>query len=147
MSPVTAFALAEGEASGPVVVWSTPLSFWGGLEAATGRIVDRSHPACGEIVSGTVLAMPSGRGSSSSSSVLAEAIRRGTAPAAIILMTPDPIIAVGSIVAHRLYGKACPVVVCAASDFARLVAGRRARVAAWERSAEIMLSSENIMSC
>ena len=142
MSAIAALSLAEGEASGLVVVWSTPLSFWGGLDAASGRIVDRSHPACGEIVSGAVLAMPSGRGSSSSSSVLAEAIRRGTAPAAIILAAPDPIIAVGSIVALKLYGRTCPVVVCAPPDFARLVAGRHVRVTAQGRAAEIVQLSD-----
>lgn len=138
MSSIAALSLAEGEARGPVVVWSTPLSFWGGFDAASGRVVDRSHPACGNIVSGAVLAMPSGRGSSSSSSVLAEAIRRGTAPAAIILMVPDPIIAVGAIVARKLYGKACPIVVCPPSDFVRLVAGRHVQVTARGHAAEIV---------
>ena len=46
--------------------------------------------------------MPSGRGSSSSSSVLAEAIRAGTAPAAIVLGEADPILALGAIVAREL---------------------------------------------
>jgi PAS domain S-box-containing protein len=47
-----------------------------------GRIIDRSHPDLGARVTGTILVMPGGRGSSSSSSVLAEAIRRGTGPPA-----------------------------------------------------------------
>ncbi len=143
MSSIAALSLVDGEARGPIIVWSTPLSFWGGFDAASGRVVDRSHPACGDIVSGAILAMPSGRGSSSASSVLAEAIRRGTAPAAIILATPDPIIAVGSIVALKLYGKTCPVLVCAPSDFARLVAGRHAWIVAHGRNAEIILSGNN----
>ncbi len=108
--------------------------------AASGRvIVDRSHPAFGAEIAGRVLAMPSGRGSSSASSVLAEAIRRGTAPAAIILAIADPIITVGAIVAHKLYGKACPVVVCDdTSDFARLSEGMRVRVIAREGSSTIL---------
>ena len=56
--------------------------------------------------------MPSGRGSSSSSSVLAECIRAGTAPAALLLYEPDPILAVGAIVAGELYGRTIPVAVC-----------------------------------
>ena len=59
--------------------------------------------------------MPSGRGSSSSSSVLAEAIRAGTAPAAIVLGEADPILALGAIVARELYGTTIPVVVTAES--------------------------------
>ena len=55
--------------------------------------------------------MRSGRGSSSSSYVLAESIRAGTAPAAIVLEEADAIIALGSIVAAELYGIAMPVVV------------------------------------
>jgi len=65
--------------------------------------------------------MPSGRGSSSSSTVLAEALRLGTGPAGIVLGEPDEIIAIGSIVAEELYGKGIPVVV-AAGDELSLVA-------------------------
>src|SRR5207247_1043796 len=68
-----------------------------------------------------VLVMPSGRGSSSSSSVLAEAIRRGTAPAAIVLLEADVILALGSAVAAELYGRTVPVVV-AGEDTYRLIA-------------------------
>ena len=137
MKIIVARCLVEGEALGVIAAWPTPLSFWGGFDAATGRVIDRSHPAFGEHVSGRILAMPSGRGSSSASSVLAEAIRRGMAPAAIVLTTPDPIITVGAIVARKLYGKACPVVVCDPADFNRLVEGRRVRVVARESGSTI----------
>lgn len=122
MAELTGRTLVEGEASGEVLALSVPLSFWGGLDAATGRVIDRSHPALGRCVAGRILAMPGGRGSSSSSAVLAEAIRRGTGPAAIVLSEPDPIIAVGAIVALRLYGRACPVVVCDAATLRRIAA-------------------------
>ncbi|HEX6989595.1 MAG TPA: DUF126 domain-containing protein, partial [Bacillota bacterium] len=56
------------------------------------------------------LLMPGGRGSSSSSTVLAEAIRLGTGPAAILLTERDAIIALGALVAGELYGRVCPVV-------------------------------------
>jgi predicted aconitase with swiveling domain len=137
----SARSLVEGEAEGLIVAWSTGLSFWGGFDAASGRVIDRSHPAFGEEISGCVLVMPSGRGSSSASSVLAEAVRRGTAPAAIVLAIADPIIAVGAIVARKLYGKTCPVVVCDPVDFSRLADGRRAHVAAREGSCMIRVSS------
>lgn len=103
--------LVAGEARGPALVLSEPLSFWGGLDPATGAIVDVHHPQRGAVVTGTVLVMPGGRGSSSSSSVLAEAIRAGTAPAAIVLAEPDPIIALGALVALELYEVAVPVLV------------------------------------
>ena len=88
--------LVPGEAHGPALVLTEALSFWGGLDPATGKIVDVHHPQHGVVVTGSVLVMPGGRGSSSSSSVLAEAIRAGTAPAAIVLAEADPIIALGA---------------------------------------------------
>lgn len=108
--------LVPGEARGPALVLSEPLSFWGGLDPATGAIIDVHHPQRGAVVTGTVLVMPGGRGSSSSSSVLAEAIRAGAAPAAIVLTEADPIIALGAIVARELYGISIPIVVIQMSD-------------------------------
>lgn len=103
--------LVAGNGRGPVLVLDEPLSFWGGVDPASGDVIDVRHPQRGANVSGRVLVMPSGRGSSSSSSVLAESIRAGTAPATIVLTEPDPILALGAIVARELYGRAMPVVV------------------------------------
>jgi uncharacterized protein len=115
------FQLA-GEAEGQALVFSQPLSFWGGIDAETGEIIDHSHPGLGQSVAGKILVMPSGRGSSSSSSVLAEAIRRGTAPAGILMEWPDPILAVGAIVAEFLYDIRMPLVVC---EIGGIVSGDR----------------------
>jgi predicted aconitase with swiveling domain len=103
--------LVPGTGEGEALVLSEPLSFWGGVDPATGEVIDAHHPERGANVAGRVLVMPSGRGSSSSSSVLAEAMRAGTAPAAIVLAEPDPILALGAIVARELYGASIPVVV------------------------------------
>lgn len=113
-------AIISGNAEGAALVIAQPLSFWGGIDVATGRIIDANHPNRGETVTGRVLVMPGGRGSSSSSSVLAEAIRRGTAPAGIILARPDAILAVGAIVADMLYAMRMPLVV---GDTKGLVSG------------------------
>ena len=137
----TARTLVEGSAEGLLTLWSVPLSFWGGYDSATGRVIDRSHPAFGSEIAGHILAMPSGRGSSSASSVLAEAIRRGTAPAGIVLAQADPIITVGAIVAARLYGKACPVVVCKPEVMAQLEPGAHMRLVAVTGEAQLNLSA------
>lgn len=108
--------LVAGEARGEVLVLDEPLSFWGGVDPASGAVIDTRHPQLGANVAGRILVMPMGRGSSSSSSVLAEAIRAGTAPAAIVLAEPDPILALGAIVARELYGRAVPVVVIREPD-------------------------------
>ena len=109
-------ALVPGEARGEALVLDEPLSFWGGMDPATGEVIDVRHPQRSANVAGRVLVMPSGRGSSSSSSVLAEAIRAGTAPAALVLAEPDPILALGAIVARELYGSTIPVVVASEPD-------------------------------
>jgi uncharacterized protein len=105
--------LVAGTAEGRALVLDEPLSFWGGVDPATGDIIDGRHPQQGANVTGQILVMPSGRGSSSSSSVLAEAIRTGTAPAAIVLGEADPILALGAIVARELFGATIPMVVTA----------------------------------
>lgn len=86
------------------LVLTEPLSFWGGVDPLTGVIIDVRHPQVGEVVSGRVLMMPAGRGSSSSASVLAEMIRLGTAPLRMVLDQPDPILMLGAWVAEELYG-------------------------------------------
>lgn len=101
-----------GAARGAAMVLRAPLSFYGGIRVETGEIVDRSHPDRGRLISGRVLVLPGGKGSSSSSSVLAEAIRLGTGPVGIALGRPDPIMLIGCLVARRLYGTAVPVIVC-----------------------------------
>lgn len=133
--------LVPGAASGPVLA-TAPLSFWGGVDPATGIVIDRSHPALGVSLAGTVLVMPAGRGSSSSSTVFAEAIRLGTAPAAIVLSEADPILVVGALVADRLYGRACPVVLLAPGDLVAVGAAAFARIVRGEGdTARIVLAT------
>ena len=111
MRGVEGRVLQEGSATGVALRLDEPLSLWGGLDPGTGEIIDRRHPQSGAVVTGRILLMPAGRGSSSSSSVLAEAIRARTAPAAIVMREPDGIVALGALVAAELYELAMPVVV------------------------------------
>ena len=128
--------LVAGRARGTALVLEAPLSFWGGIDPATGVVTDVHHPEHGANVAGTVLVMPSGRGSSSSSTVLAEAVRAGVAPAAIVLREPDPIVALGAIVARELYGVAVPVVVADAA----FASGARVTVDATDGTASFRTS-------
>ncbi|RUU27544.1 DUF126 domain-containing protein [Mesorhizobium sp. M6A.T.Ce.TU.002.03.1.1] len=128
------FQLA-GEARGSALVLSQALSFWGGIDVETGEIIDHSHSDLGGNIAGKILVMPSGRGSSSSSSVLAEAIRRGTAPAGIILERPDPILPVGAIIAEFLYDISMPLVVC---DISGIVSGDRIAIGIGEDAQAIV---------
>lgn len=112
--------IAPGRARAPALVLDEPLSLWGGLDPATGRVIELRHPQHGARVSGRVLVLPAARGSSSSASVLAEAVRAGTAPAAIVLGEPDLILALGAAVAEELYGVQIPILVLPAADLATI---------------------------
>lgn len=109
-------ALVPGVAEGEVVRLTEGLSFWGGYDPEKGTIIDRSHPQRGQSLIGKIVAMPRGRGSSSASSVLAESLRLGTGPAAIVLGEPDSILVIGSLVARLLYGVECPIYLGDASE-------------------------------
>ena len=114
--------------AGRALVLDEGLSLWGGMDPATGELIDAHHPQRGTSLTGRIVVMPSGRGSSSSASILAEAVRAGTAPAAIVLGEPDLILAIGSAVAEELYGVTVPVVVVGAALRAAIVDGAQVRI-------------------
>ena len=105
------------------LVLDEPLSLWGGMDPATGEVIDAHHPQRGANLAGRVVVMRSGRGSSSSASVLAEAVRAGTAPSAILLGEPDLILSIGAAVAEELYGVRVPVVVLPPERLAAIADG------------------------
>lgn len=114
---LTGKPVVAGSAEGRALVSNEPLSFWGGLCPETGEIIDRRHELSGAVVTGRVFVFPRGKGSSTASAVLLEAIRAGVAPAAIMNLKVDPILALGSIVADELYHQVMPIVVLAEKDF------------------------------
>ena len=116
--------LAPGSANAAAIVLREPLSLWGGMDPASGQVIDARHPQRGENLAGRIVVMPAARGSSSSSSVLAEAVRAGYAPAGILLAEPDLILAVGAAVAEELYGVRVPIVVVAPDELALVADGQ-----------------------
>jgi predicted aconitase with swiveling domain len=118
-------AVVAGVAAGDALVTHDALSFWGGYDFHTGEIIDRHHPLAGVRAAGRILAVPFSKGSSTTTAVLLEAVRAGTAPAAIVTTGPDAFFALASIVADVMYGKSFPVVALDAADFALLQTGDR----------------------
>lgn len=116
--------LAPGAVTAAAIVLREPLSLWGGMDPGSGEVIDARHPQRGESLAGRVVVMPAARGSSSSSSVLAEAVRAGHAPAGILLGEPDLILAVGAAVAEELYGVRLPIVVVAPDELALVANGQ-----------------------
>lgn len=115
--------IVVGEAGGEALVTSEPLSFWGGFDFKTGTIIDRQHPLAGVRAAGRILAVPFSKGSSTTTAVLLEAVREGTAPAAILTTGADAFFALASIVAGTMYGRSFPVVALTVEDFALLATG------------------------
>jgi len=128
--------LAPGSVTARAIVLREPLSLWGGMDPASGQVIDARHPQHGESLAGRVVVMPAARGSSSSSSVLAEAVRAGYAPAGILLAEVDLILAVGAAVAEELYGVRVPIVVVAPEELALVRDGQALTI---NREGEITL--------
>lgn len=117
---VSAPTLCVGAATGELLWLDEPLSFWGGTALDTGIIIDAHHPQHGVPLAGRVIVMSASRGSSSSSSVLAEQIRAGAAPAAILLTSRDAIITLGALAAAEVYGIRMPIVLLDTAGIAAL---------------------------
>ncbi len=90
-----------GAARGRVLRIPT-LSFWGGVDPATGRLTDPTLPGHGESIAGRVLLVAEPRGSSSSSAVMLELLHNGQAPAAVVLGRVDAILGLGIVVAREM---------------------------------------------
>ncbi|MBS1179058.1 MAG: putative aconitase subunit 2 [Proteobacteria bacterium] len=114
-------AIAAGRGHGQALLLTEALSFWGGYDAVRGCVVESGHPQYGARLAGRVMLMERAKGSSSSSSVLAEAIRNGTGPAAIVMRERDLIVGLGCIVASELYGLHVPVVVVCEATWQALI--------------------------
>ena len=120
--------LVPGRAVGPALVSRQPLSFWGGYDHRTGEIIDRRHPLAGENAAGRVLVLPYARGSSTTTAVLLEALRAGTAPAAILTTGAETFFALAAIVADEMYRRSFPVVIVQETDAVALQTGMHLRI-------------------
>lgn len=120
--------VVPGAAQGRALVSSEPISFWGGYDYHTGEIIDRRHPLSGQVAAGCILAVPFTRGSSTTTAVLLEAIRAGTAPAAILTTGVDSFFALASVVAKEMYAKPIPIYAISPQDFNTLQSGDYIRI-------------------
>lgn len=122
-------AVVPGDATGPVVSLAEPLSFWGGVDPATGVVIDVHHPSHGVSLAGAVVLMPTSRGSCSGSGVLLELALSGRNPAALVFAGPEDTLTLGAIVASEMFGRRIPVVRLPAGAFASLSAAKDATIA------------------
>ncbi len=125
---LTGRSLVAGAAQGALLFADVGLSFWGGVDSASGEVIDRHHPLSGAHLAGRVLAIPSGRGSCTGSSVMMELISNGHAPAALVLAEPDEILTLGVLVAQTIFQRSLPVLCIGREAFAALRGHAFARV-------------------
>lgn len=98
MRVLTGRVIKAGRVEGAALVSPEPISFFGLLDVETGIIIEKGHPLEGEPVAGRVLVFPTGKGSTVGSYTLYRLAKVGLAPAAIINLESEPIVAVGAII-------------------------------------------------
>lgn len=125
---MTATALITGDAQGPVLACTQGLSFWGGVDPATARVIDAHHPLHGADLAGRIVLMPTSRGSCSGSGVLLDMALNHRAPAALIFCEPEDVLTLGALVAAGMFQKSLPVLRVSTQDFARLAAQPHLRI-------------------
>jgi hypothetical protein len=99
MREIRARVIKHGQASGLLLRSLEPISFFGGVDAETGVVVEVGHPLEGRCLAGRVLAFPHGKGSTVGSYIMLRLARRGVGPAAILNQECETIVAVGAIIA------------------------------------------------
>jgi hypothetical protein len=97
---IKARGISKGVGRGRVLLSREPLSFLGGVDPKTGIVLEKGHPLEGKCVGGRVLAFPRGKGSTVGSYVMLGLKKNGVAPAAIINLEAETIIAVGAIISE-----------------------------------------------
>jgi len=100
MTRLSGRVIRKGVARGAALVSREPISFYGGVDPATGVVIEKGHPIEGRSVAGRALVMPTGKGSTVGSYVLYRMAKAGMAPVAILCRECDPVVAVGAILAE-----------------------------------------------
>ena len=87
-----------GFAEGEALVSVDPVSFYGGVDPKTGCVTEPGHCCCGEKISGKIFVFPTGKGSTVGSYVIYRMKKLNTAPAAVVNVETEAIIATGCVI-------------------------------------------------
>ena len=127
LTPV-ARSILGGAANGPIIATTEALSFWGGVDPATGLIIDVHHPLHGTCITGAILLMPSSRGSCTGSGVLLDLALTGRGPAALVFCEDEDVLTLGALIAAEMFDRNLPVLRLTADAFRALSAAKSARI-------------------
>ena len=125
---MTAMGILPGTAEGRIISSSEALSFWGGVDPASARIIDVHHPLRGSVITGSILMMPSTRGSCTGSGVLLDLVLSARGPAALIFSEPEDVATLGALIASEMFGKTLPVLRLSPQAFEALARESTARI-------------------
>ncbi|MEM0231977.1 MAG: DUF126 domain-containing protein, partial [Candidatus Methanomethyliaceae archaeon] len=92
-------AISKFYGEGFALVSNKPISFFGGIDK-NGIIKERNHDLYGMDITGKILVFPRGKGSTVGSYIIYQLKKNGHAPAGIINIETEPIIAIGCIIAE-----------------------------------------------
>ncbi|MCS7097400.1 MAG: DUF126 domain-containing protein [Candidatus Methanomethyliaceae archaeon] len=92
-------AISKFSGEGEALVSKQPISFFGGVDR-NGIIRERNHDLYGMDITGRILIFPRGKGSTVGSYIIYQLKKNGHAPAGIINIETEPIIATGCIIAE-----------------------------------------------
>jgi len=90
--------IVEGYAEGRALVSKDPISFMGGVDPKTGKIIERGNEIEGECIKDKILVFPSAKGSTGGSYMLYEAVKNKIVPKAIVNSEAESIVVIGAIV-------------------------------------------------
>ena len=90
----------KGIAEAEAIVTKDGISFYGGVDPDTGKVVEVGHELEGQSITGKVLVFPTGKGSTVGSYTMYRMKKNNTAPVAIVNKEIDTIIAVGCIISE-----------------------------------------------
>jgi uncharacterized protein len=90
----------KGKVEGVALVTSMPISFYGGVDPNTGVVIEKGHELNGISVKGKILVFPQGKGSTVGSYTLYRLKKNSVAPAGMVNLECETIIAVGAIISE-----------------------------------------------
>ena len=90
----------KGIAEAEALVTKDGISFYGGVDPDTGKVVEVGHELEGQSITGKVLVFPTGKGSTVGSYTMYRMKKNNTAPVAIVNKEIDTIVAVGCIISE-----------------------------------------------
>lgn len=90
--------ISKGKVSGLAIVSQKTISFYGGVDPNTGKIVEKGHDLEGKSIAGKIFVFPKSSGSTVGSYTLLRLKKNSVAPLAIINRECETIVAVGAII-------------------------------------------------